>query len=206
MKSVDESIDTLSRAILSEASAEAEQIKNDARARANSIRQQAEKQAAAERAEIIERAEQEAERIRSQVVATTQLKARTQQLEHREKLLQTVFDTAHEQLPTVEQWGDYEEIALDLLREAVRQLRSKQAVVRADKVMVKLLANGVLEKISAELNVNLTLGATLEKGTGVVVETPDGHINYDNTLETRLARLQSSLRSPVYHILMGESL
>jgi vacuolar-type H+-ATPase subunit E/Vma4 len=206
MKSVDESIETLSRAILSEANAEAEQIKNDARARADAIRQQAEKQAAAERAEILERAEQEAERIRSQVVATSQLKARTRQLEHREKLLQTVFDSARQQLPSVEEWSDYEEIALSLLREAVVQLRSQQAVVRADKAMVNLLANGVLEKISPELNVPLTLGDTLEKGTGVVVETPDGHINYDNTLETRLARLQNSLRSPVHHILMGESL
>jgi vacuolar-type H+-ATPase subunit E/Vma4 len=206
MKSVDESIETLSRAILSEANAEAEQIKNDARARADAIRQQAEKQAAAERAEILERAEQEAERIRSQVVATSQLKARTRQLEHREKLLQTVFDSARQQLPSVEEWSDYEEIALSLLREAVVQLRSQQAVVRADKAMVNLLANGVLEKISTELNVPLTLGDTLEKGTGVVVETPDGHINYDNTLETRLARLQNSLRSPVHHILMGESL
>jgi vacuolar-type H+-ATPase subunit E/Vma4 len=206
MKSVDESIETLSRAILSEANAEAEQIKNDARARADAIRQQAEKQAAAERAEILERAEQEAERIRSQVVATSQLKARTRQLEHREKLLQNVFDSARQQLPSVEEWSDYEEIALSLLREAVVQLRSQQAVVRADKAMVKLLANGVLEKISKELNVPLTLGDTLEKGTGVVVETPDGHINYDNTLETRLARLQNSLRSPVHHILMGESL
>lgn len=206
MKSVDESIETLSRAILSEANAEAEQIKNDARARADAIRQQAEKQAAAERAEILRRAEQEAERIRSQALATTQLKARTQQLEHREKLLENVFQTAHQQLPTVEQWGDYEEIALGLLREAVIQLRSKRAHVRADKVVLKMLENGVLEKISTELNVPLKLGTPLHKGTGVVVETPDGHINYDNTLETRLARLQNSLRSPVYHILMGESL
>jgi vacuolar-type H+-ATPase subunit E/Vma4 len=206
MKSVDESIDTLSRAILSEANAEAEQIKNHARARADAIRQQAEKQAAAERAEILRRAEQEAGRIRSQLMATTQLRARTQELEHREKLLENVFQSTHQQLPTVEQWGDYEEIALNLLREAVLQLRSKQAVVRADKVLLNLLENGVLEKISKELNVPLKLGTPLEKGTGVVVETPDGHINYDNTLETRLARLQNSLRSPVYHILMGESL
>jgi vacuolar-type H+-ATPase subunit E/Vma4 len=206
MKSVDESIETLSRAILSEANAEAEQIKNDARARADAIRQQAEKQAADERAAILQHARQEAERIRSQTLATTQLRARTQQLEHREKVLQDVFQTAHQQLPTVEQWGDYEEIALRLLREAVVQLRSKRAQVMADAELIKLLSNGVLEKISTELNVPLKLGAALKKGTGVVVETIDGHINYDNTLETRLARLQSSLRSPVYHILMGESL
>lgn len=206
MKSVDESIESLSRAILSEATAEAEQIKNEARARAEAIRQQAEKQAAAERAEILSRAQQEAERIRSQVVATTQLRARTEQLSHRETMLQKVFAAARRQLPEVEQWGDYEEIAVRMLREAVQQLHADKAYVRTDPTLAKRLTEETLQKIAAELKVNLKMGKPLAKGTGVVVETPDAHLNFDNTLETRLERLQNTLRSPVHKILMGESL
>ena len=52
----------------------------------------------------------------------------------------------------------------------------------------------------------MKLAHPLEKGTGVVVETHDGHLQYDNTLETRLNRLQNLLRSPVYHLLMGETI
>ena len=44
------------------------------------------------------------------------------QLEHREKLLDKVFKDAREQLPTVEQWTDYDQIALHLLHEALGQL------------------------------------------------------------------------------------
>ncbi len=52
--------------------------------------------------------------------------------------------------------------------------------------------------------VRLRVGEPLARGTGIVLETPDGHRRYDNTLETRLARMQNILRASVYHILMGE--
>ena len=53
-----------------------------------------------------------------------------------------------------------------------------------------------------ELAVKLELGEPLERGTGVVIVTDDEHRRYDSTLETRLSRMQASLRTPVYHILM----
>jgi vacuolar-type H+-ATPase subunit E/Vma4 len=37
------------------------------------------------------------------------------------------------------------------------------------------------------------------------VETMDKHRRYDNTLEARLSRQKSALRSSVYQLLMGES-
>ena len=98
MKSEEENIAALSSAILSEAKAEAEQIGSDASSKAEGIRQRAKEQAEAERKEILDRANQEAERIRSQAVSTTQLKARTMELESREKLLDGVFKAARQQL------------------------------------------------------------------------------------------------------------
>jgi vacuolar-type H+-ATPase subunit E/Vma4 len=48
------------------------------------------------------------------------------------------------------------------------------------------------------------LSGGLDEGTGVVVDASAGKLHYDNTLETRLSRLQNSLRSSVYKVLMGE--
>jgi V/A-type H+/Na+-transporting ATPase subunit E len=206
MKSVEENIETLSKALLSEAEAEAKQIKAEAEAKAETIRQRAQKQAEAGRAEILQRASAEAERLSSQVIATTQLKARTQQLDHREKLLEQVFTAARQQLPTIKQWSDYDVICLRLLREAVTQLKTEQATVQADAATQKCLTHEAVAKLAGELNVSLELNGALEKGTGVIVETTNGRMHYDNTLETRLNRLQNTLRSPVYHLLMGETL
>lgn len=206
MKSVEENIESLARAILSEAQTEAQQIKADAEAKAEAIRQRAQKQAEVERTEILERAAQEADRLRSQVIATTQLKARTQQLERREKLLEQVFTSAQAQLPNIEQWSDYDSIAQHLLREALQQLKASDVIVQADETTQKLLSTGLAEKISKEMNITIKLGSPLKNGLGVVVGSSNGRLQYDNTLEVRLSRLQNVLRSPVYHLLMGESL
>jgi vacuolar-type H+-ATPase subunit E/Vma4 len=208
-QAVEENIDALSRAILSEAQAEADKVLADARAKADAIRQRAQAQADDARREILDRASQEAERLRSQKIATAQLKARTMQLDHREKLLDRVFKMAQQELPAVQQWSDYEEITKNLLREALTQLHAKEVQVQADRQTEAILSHAsahFLQDIAKELDINIKMGEPLQQGIGVVVETTDGHVQYDNTLQTRLHRMQNALRSPIYHILMGEAL
>jgi len=206
MKPEDENIEALSRAILRDAQEEALQIQADAEAKAETIRQRAREQAEAERKTILERARQDAERLGSQAVATAQLKARTVQLEHREKLLDKVFESAGQKLLSVQKRPDFEQVTVRLLREALTQLKVSQAEVRADEATQSLLQVKTLEQVAKEMNTRLTVGKALEEGTGIVVEASDGRVQYDNTLETRLERLQSALRSSVYHVLMGEKL
>jgi vacuolar-type H+-ATPase subunit E/Vma4 len=95
---------------------------------------------------------------------------------------------------------------VELLREAVTQLKVDQAEVRADAATQKFLKGRALTSISKESGTKLSVGKTLDEGTGIVVDADNGRLHYDNTLETRLSRLQSALRSAVYHVLMGEKL
>src|SRR3990172_7995059 len=206
MKPTDENIKVLSNAVLRDARSDADQILADARAKADEIRQRAQEQADGERAKILEQAKVDAERIRRQAIATTQLKARTMQLEQREKLLENVFETARQRLPNVQRNSDYEKIAQRLLREALVQLGASSVKVRADEVTQKTFADSVLKKLSEELDIQIRLDEPLKKGLCVIVETEDGHRQYDNTFETRLRRMQDTLRTPVYRILMGEAL
>ena len=202
----DGNIEALSSVILHDARAEAEQIQMDAKAKADAIRQQAKEQAESESKVILEHASVEAERLRGQVVATAQLKARTLQLEHREILLDKVFDAAQQKLSSIQKRPDYDQIAVQLLREALIQLKADHAEIRADDATLKSLKTQTLEQISKELSAHLSVGKALESGLGVVVDASEGRLHYDNTLETRLNRLQNVLRSSVYHVLMGEKL
>ena len=204
-------IEMLSRAILTEVRDEAEQIKADAKEKAEAIRKRAQEQAEQERKAILDRAREDAERLRGQSAATAQLKARSLQLTNREQLLDRVFQTVRERLAEIQTRPDYEEIAVMLLREALVQLRVNKAQIRADKttrdVLEKkenILDKSPLSEISKELNGQFTLEGTLEEGTGIIVDAADGKLNYDNTLETRLRRLESTLRASVYKILIGE--
>jgi len=194
----------LERAILMEAREEAEQMQAEAKEKADAIRKRAQEQAAEERRAILERAQQDAERLRSQAMATAQLKARSSQLEHREKLLDSVFVEVKKQLAAASKRPDYDAIAALLVREALTQLRVDKAEIRADDSTQKALKKGALDEIAKELKGEFTLAVALEDGTGVVVDASGGKIHYDNTLETRLNRLQGTLRSAVYKVLMGE--
>jgi vacuolar-type H+-ATPase subunit E/Vma4 len=204
MRTETQDIEMLSRAILTEARDEADQIKAEAKEKAESIRKRAQEQAEQERKAILDRAREDAERLRGQAVATAQLKSRSLQLTNREQLLDRVFKTVRERLPEVHKRPDYDQIAALLLREALVQLRVNKAQVRADKTTQTILEKRLLNELSKELNGQFTSAGVLEEGTGVIVDAADGRLNYDNTLETRLQRLEATLRSSVYKILVGE--
>ena len=197
-------IEMLERAILTEARDEAEQIKAEAQAKAEAIRKRAEEQAEQERKAILARAREDVERLRGQAVATAQLKARSLQLSNREQLLDRVFKAVREKLSEVPKRPDYDQIAALLLREALVQLRVNNAQVRADKTTQAILEKRTLDEFSKELKGEFTSAGTLEEGTGIIVDAADGKLHYDNTLETRLDRLEGPLRAVVYRVLTGE--
>jgi|SRR5688572_5809744 V/A-type H+/Na+-transporting ATPase subunit E len=204
MKTEAQDIEMLERAIMVEANEEAAQLLAEAKEKADAIRKRAQAEAEAERKVILDRAKQDAERLRSQASATVQLKSRSTQLEEREKLLDSVFEEVKKQLDAIKKRPDYDAIATLLLREALTQLRVNKAEIKADELTQKALKKGALDEISKELKGEFTLSGALEEGTGVMVDAADGKIHYDNTLETRLSRLQSALRSSVHKVLMGE--
>jgi len=197
-------IEMLSRAILTEVRDEAEQLKAEAKEKAEAIRKRVQEQAEQERKTILDRAREDAERLRGQAVATAQLKARSLQLTNREQLLDRVFKTVREKLSDIQKRSDYDQIASLLLREALVQLRVNKAQISADKTTQAILEKGALGEISKELNGQFTSVGALEEGTGIIVDAADGKLHYDNTLETRLDRLEGTLRSAVYKVLIGE--
>ncbi len=206
IKTTDERMQALARTVMKDASSEAEKIKADALQKAEKIRSEAQQQAEAKRKEIIDHARQEAANIKNQNVASTKLKTQMQWIERREKMLNKVFETAHQRIENITQWSYYDEIVHQLVQEAIEFLDSKTARIHADKITYKILSDGMLKQIAKELQIELQLGEVLEHGTGIIVETLNKHRQFDNTFEARMHRLQDSLRSSVYHILMGETL
>jgi V/A-type H+/Na+-transporting ATPase subunit E len=194
----------LKRTVLNEAQAEAERILDEAHSKAADVQKRAEEQASADRAAILAHATQEADRLRSQAVASAHLQARTKELARREKLLDDVFDAARQQLSTVQQRADYDQIARRLLKEALEQLGANAARVWADDLTRTHLPDEVLAAVSAETGVQVRYEAPLDHGTGLIVQTEDGHRQYDNTLEARLDRQQNALRVSVLRLLTGE--
>jgi vacuolar-type H+-ATPase subunit E/Vma4 len=92
-----------------------------------------------------------------------------------------------------------------LLREAVVQLGANPVRVRADEGTRKHLTASVLAAAEKDLKLKIEMGEPLSGVSGVIAETPDGRRQFDNTLESRLARMRPALRAAVHRILMGEA-
>ena len=206
MVTTEQSIQGLARAVMTEAQAQAEQTLTDARARAEAIQQQAQARTEKMRESILQQAQQQAALIRSQAMASAQLEAKRLQMERREALLNRVFETARQRLTAVQGWTTYPDVVQQLVREGATQLNAEAILVHADQRTMDLLPDTVMQSLSQALGIELQRGNLLERGIGVIVETIDGHRQFDNTLEARLNRWQDTLRTPVYHLLMGESL
>jgi len=198
-------IEALERAIIEEAQEEARRILFEAQTEAERIQRNVKAKTKAEEETIIQQAQKEAESIRSHSLAAAQLEAQNIRLKRRELLLRQTFDKARERLASVPQWSDYTQIVRNLITEAVHHIDTREVTIRADEVTLSILDDQFVTALEKELGVTLHVGEPLERGTGVIVETPDGHRRYDNTLETRLDRMQDELRTLVYRILMGEA-
>jgi len=196
-------IRSLEMAITAEARQDATRAVADALSRAENVKQQAQDRAGAQGEAILRQARKKVGLLQSQAVTSAQLEVQALRLEHREELLTRVMDEARGQLALAPEQPDYVQIMRRLIREGVEILDAESLIISADEKTRRLLDKELMADLEKELSVQLELGEPLERGTGVVIAAADGHRRYDNTLETRLLRMQASLRAPVYHILTG---
>jgi len=133
MVTVDGNVEDLRLAIVSEARAEAEELKKTAQTKADAIRHRGEAEAKAARENIVNQARQEADRLRAQAAAAARLKSRSIELGQREKLLDGVFAAVAKELAKISERKDYNEIVKRLVREALAQLHVDKAEILADQ-------------------------------------------------------------------------
>ena len=198
-------IRSLEAVITTEARQDASKITAETQSHIESIQRQALERAETQREAILKQAREKVETLRSRAITSAQLDAQALKLERREALLARVMNEARRGLTDVAERPDYVQIVRRLVREGAQVLRAESLVILADEKTKRLLDGKVMADLEQDLAVQLELGEPLERGTGVVLVAADGHRRYDNTLETRLSRMQSALRTPVYHILMGET-
>jgi V/A-type H+-transporting ATPase subunit E len=198
-------VQVLERAIMEIAEQEVQGILDEARAKADSLQKQAEIKTEAESERILKEARKKAKELLDQAVAKAQLEAQMLKLQRREHVLMRAFNEAHQQLATIPQRPDYADIVQQLISEAATFMGDEAFVIRADAATNRVMDDAFLHDLAEHLDVHLERGPQLEEGTGIVLTTPDGHRRYDNTLETRLTRVQDNVRTAVFHILAGDA-
>jgi V/A-type H+-transporting ATPase subunit E len=147
--------------------------------------------------------QREASAARSRIVTQTSLDARREYLSMVEEAVAGVISESLERISEMRGGERYSQFLERTMREAIEVVGGEEVVVecgRDDAEFVKELAG----KISEERNISVKVSnGYLESRGGVRVMRADGSIVYDNTLEARLERMKTFLRSEIVKRLMG---
>jgi vacuolar-type H+-ATPase subunit E/Vma4 len=185
--------------ILSAARAEAEKIVSQARTTAQS---EAERILSEHRARAGKRAEMTLRMVEQQVARG--------KLHARDTVIQAALDQAAAQLAQIS-GGAYKEAAVRLAVAAARHMPAGDLIAKVTAVDgTNLDENSLASQIAAALQKEgKSVGVRVEvrpgSSRGVVVESADGKLHWDNTFGARLHRLRPSLRRLTVPILFEET-
>jgi len=141
---------------------------------------------------IISDGKKEADKIEKQIIGGSDIEARNKQLLALEAAVDRVFTTALEQITNSDRNSDYANLINTLLQQATSTLGTTEVRVftnAKDKDVVQSsLSNFSGSELSSE---------TIECIGGVKIESKDGAMKFDNTIDAKIDRLKPLIRKEI---------
>lgn len=146
----------------------------------------------AEYDKIIADGKKEADKIEKQIVGSSDLEARNQQLMVVGEAVDRVFTQVLERISGAPRDEAYSKLLETLLRESMDILRSTEVIVysnKSDRDMVQSVLGGFPDAEMASEDIDC-LG-------GIQIKSRDGTMAFDNTLDARISRLKPLIRKEI---------
>ncbi len=160
----------------------------------------------AERTRIIESAKKQAENLKRQIVGSSRLAARNQELLMIENAVNNAFEEARKKLAASGGKDSYRTLMASLVEESVSSVGSDEVVVECNRndaeLVSKILAD--LQKKNPRIKAKVS-DQHIEVIGGIRVKSADGTMTYDNTIDSRIERLKPLIRKNIAQILRGEA-
>jgi len=192
--------------IMSEAQEKADLIIQDANAEVSAIQAKAEKTAEAEKTKILENGKKQSDMRYQQIISEAKMNARRAELGAKEEVIEAAFNQAIGELKSKASSGDdeYEDSLSKMIKEAADEIGGNDLIIQlneadTNKIKQELSADGA-DSFQLE-GINFTIGEPIDAMGGAVLKTVNGDIEVNNTIEARLERFKSILRSEVAEIL-----
>lgn len=175
--------------IIQMANTEAQQILDDAKEKAE-----------ANHTDLMKKAEDKASVLRKKIISGAVLEMKSHELRNREKVINRIFKNLSEQLNTLRTKNAYADILKFLIKEGAVALETESIILSAGSYEKKLLTKDVLQKIQQDVNTKNQLQVSfsisdkeLSEG-GVMLESGDGRMVYDNRFSARIHRMNNQMR------------
>ena len=141
---------------------------------------------------------------RRKVASITEVEMRNRLLEAKEALVEAAFQKAQVKLGDFASSKDYQTYLIKLIEEVARKMGQKNLRVEVNAKDKSWLTPKVMNGLSKKLDCELKLSDQgLECIGGCKIQTENGKVTIDSTIDNRLLELKPTLRVEVAKILFG---
>jgi len=198
-------LSAIAKDVLGDVQKEAETIILTAEREAKETLKAAKEQADHDYKAIITKAKSKAEVEKRKVASVTEVEMRNRMLQTKEELVDIAFEKALVKLKNFVETDDYHDYMLKDIQNAVKRIGIKDLIIKVNAKDKDWLTPDVLKVLSKKLHCALRISEKTEDFLGgCIVQTEDGKIICDATLDSRLQELKPVLRVELSKILFEE--
>ena len=196
--------DKIVSSIMSEAQEKADTIMQEANAEIATINANAEKTAESEKNKILENGKKQSDMRYQQIISEAKMNARRAELGAKEEVIEAAFDKATDDLKDIASSGseEYDDSLTKIIKEAVDEIGGKDLIIQLNEADTNKFKSQLDSSSTFQIDdIKFQLGEPIDTIGGAIVKTKNGDIEVNNTIESRLDRFKSVLRSEVADVL-----
>jgi len=141
---------------------------------------------------IISDGNKEADKIEKQIIGSSDLEARNKQLTTVEESIDKVFTKALDKIANADRSGDYSKLIKSLFDESTKILGTTEIIVFTNSKDNEIVKSLLSQYPGAELS-----SETIDCLGGVKINSKDGTMAFDNTIDAKVERLKPLIRKEV---------
>jgi len=141
---------------------------------------------------ILADGKKEADKIEKQIIGSSDLEARNKQLMALEQSVDRVFSQALDQIAETDRSGNYSDLIKSLLDESTKILGTSEVVVFTNSKDRDAVQSALPNYPGSELSPK-----TIDCLGGVRIQSKDGTMTFDNTIDARIERLKPLIRKEI---------
>ena len=155
---------------------------------------------------ILENAKKQAENLKRQIVGSSRLAARNNQLILVEESVKTVFEMVRKRLQTLHKEQAYEKLLKQALLNSLNEIGKNDLIIECNKTDYALVRK-LVDSINKEKKTKMVVAdKNIDILGGIRAISSDGTLTYDDSIDSRIERLKPLIRKNIVQVLRGSQI
>jgi V/A-type H+/Na+-transporting ATPase subunit E len=153
---------------------------------------------------ILENSRKQAENLKRQIIGSSKLSARNNQLISIEDAIRNVFEMVKKRLASLNKDPNYEQLIKQAVLDSLKEIGKNDIIIECNKKDLNLVRK-VVENINGDTGTKMVVSdKQIDILGGIRATSSDGTLTYDDTIDSRIERLKPLIRKNIVQILKGE--